>query len=181
MQRGRSISGEIEATFSALNLVENVLVGQTVESRVRRIEEILLLRADVRRAFDALNDADPATMKAISDWLTGVLLNYRRTDVPIEFADFPTLTDLPRTGAAIYTIWDYAGALVYVGVSGRSATSTTGPWGRLRSHWGGRRSGDQFWVYVADHYFLPDLTRDQFEAIAAPEEADVKILIDCTA
>ena len=67
MQRGRSISGEIEGTFSVLNLVENVLVGQNVESRVRRIEEILLLRSDVRRAFDALNDADPATMKAISD------------------------------------------------------------------------------------------------------------------
>ena len=44
MQRGRSISGEIEGTFSVLNLVENVLVGQNVESRVRRIEEILLLR-----------------------------------------------------------------------------------------------------------------------------------------
>ena len=74
-----------------LNLVENVLVGQTVESRARRIEEILLLRADVRRAFDALNDADPATMKAIADWLTGVLMNYRRTDVALDFPDFPTL------------------------------------------------------------------------------------------
>ena len=71
MQRGRSISGEIEGTFSVLNLVENIVVGQAVESRVRRIEEILLLRSDVRRAFDALNDADPATQKAISDWLTG--------------------------------------------------------------------------------------------------------------
>ena len=53
MQRGRSISGEIEGTFSVLNLVEHVLVGQTIESRVRRIEEILLLRSDVRMVFDA--------------------------------------------------------------------------------------------------------------------------------
>jgi hypothetical protein len=85
------------------------------------------------------------------------------------FSDFPTLTDLPRTGAAVYTIWDDAGALIYVGVSGRNSASTTGPWGRLRSHWNGRRSGDQFCVYVADHYVLPTLTREQVGAIAAPD------------
>jgi hypothetical protein len=67
------------------------------------------------------------------------------------FSDFPTLTDLPRSGAAVYTVWDDAGALIYVGVSGRNAASPTGRWGRLRSHWNGRRSGDQFCVYVADH------------------------------
>ena len=91
MQRGRSISGEIEGTFSVLNVVESVLVDQAVEARVRRIEEILLLRSDVRRVFDALNDADPATMKAISDWLTGVLSFYRRPDVALDFPDFPSL------------------------------------------------------------------------------------------
>jgi hypothetical protein len=85
------------------------------------------------------------------------------------FADFPALTELPRSGAAIYTIWDDDGALVYVGVSGRSTTSRTVPWGRLRSHWSGRRSGDQFCVYVADHSVLPSLTREQIEAIAAPQ------------
>jgi hypothetical protein len=85
------------------------------------------------------------------------------------FADFETVADLPREGAAIYTIWDDAGDLIYVGVSGRSATSTTGPWGRLRSHWNGRRSGDQFSVYVADHYVLPELSQEQVEAIAAKE------------
>ena len=82
MQRGRSISGEIEGTFSVLNLVENVLVGENVESRVRRIEEILLLRSDVRRAFDALNDADPATMKAISDWTGRPELHVQRRILP---------------------------------------------------------------------------------------------------
>ena len=97
MQRGRSISGEIEGTFSVLNLVENIVVGQVVESRVRRVEEILLLRSDVRRAFDAPNDAHPATMKAISDWLTGFLASYRRTDVALDFPDFPALQPLLRT------------------------------------------------------------------------------------
>lgn len=85
------------------------------------------------------------------------------------FADFPTLADLPRQGAAIYTIWDDAGAFIYVGVAGRNPSGKRGPWGRLRSHWNGRRSGDQFCVYVADHYVLPELTREQVEAIAAQE------------
>ena len=75
------------------------------------------------------------------------------------FGDFKTLADIPRTGAAVYTIWDEESALIYVGVSGRSETSTRGPWGRLRSHWNGRRSGDQFAVYVADHHVLPKTDR----------------------
>ena len=91
MQRGRSNSGEIEGTFSVLNVVKNVLVGQTRESCVRRIEDSPLLRSDVRRVFDALNDAFPASMKAIADWLTGVLANYRRTDVALDCPDFPCL------------------------------------------------------------------------------------------
>jgi hypothetical protein len=35
----------------------------------------------------------------------------------------------------------------------------------LRSHASGRRSGDQFCVYVADRYVLPELTRDRIDAI----------------
>jgi hypothetical protein len=39
----------------------------------------------------------------------------------------------------------------------------------LRSHWSGRRSGDQFCVYIADLYVLPELSQEQIEAIAAEE------------
>jgi hypothetical protein len=68
------------------------------------------------------------------------------------FADFESVAaDLPSSGALVYTIWDDAGALIYVGVSGRNPASQTGPSGRLRAHWEGRRSGDQFSIYVADH------------------------------
>jgi len=48
-------------------------------------------------------------------------------------------------------------------MSGRSFTGETesngraGPWGRLNSHAIGRRSGDQFCVYVADRLVLPTL------------------------
>jgi hypothetical protein len=64
----------------------------------------------------------------------------------------------------VYTVWDDAGGLVYTGVAGRNPTGA-GLASRLRSHASGKRSGDQFCVYVADHYVLPELTREQIEAI----------------
>jgi hypothetical protein len=40
---------------------------------------------------------------------------------------------------------------------------------RLASHASGRRSGDQFCVYVADRFVLPALTTDEIRSIAAGE------------
>lgn len=81
------------------------------------------------------------------------------------FSEFAVLGEIvPKSGAGVYTIWDDAGGLVYVGVAGRNPTGT-GLANRLRSHASGRRSGDQFCVYVADHYVMPELTREQVEAI----------------
>jgi hypothetical protein len=71
---------------------------------------------------------------------------------------------VPRSGAGIYTVWDNAGELIYVGIAGRNPNGS-GLASRLRSHASGRRSGDQFCVYVADHYVMPDLTHRQIEAI----------------
>lgn len=71
---------------------------------------------------------------------------------------------MPRSGAGIYTIWDADGELINVGIAGRNPEGR-GLTSRLRSHASGRRSGDQFCIYVADHYVMPDLTREQIEAI----------------
>lgn len=40
-----------------------------------------------------------------------------------------------------------------------------GLWTRLDSHASGRRSGDQFCVYVCDRLIVPDLTREQQQKI----------------
>src|SRR4051812_6277101 len=87
----------------------------------------------------------------------------RLTTGPIHrFSDWPT-GDVPRSGAVVYTIWDRDCSLIYVGMSGRGFTGTVegngkaGPWGRLNSHASGRRSGDQFCVYLADRLVLPRL------------------------
>ena len=73
------------------------------------------------------------------------------------FADWPT-GDVPKRGAIVYTIWNREGYFIYVGMSGRNTTggkSAKGPYGRLASHASGRRSGDQFCLYVCDRLVLP--------------------------
>jgi hypothetical protein len=91
-------------------------------------------------------------------------LHELRHGTPYRFAEFTSSVGVPRTGAGVYTIWDDAGELIYVGIAGRNPDGS-GLASRLRSHASGRRSGDQFCVYVADHYVMPDLTSSQIEAI----------------
>lgn len=75
------------------------------------------------------------------------------------FTDWPC-SAVPTAGAAVYTIWDRTGRFLYAGMSGRSAIQSgggRGPYGRLDSHASGRRSGDQFCIYVCDRLVLPIL------------------------
>src|SRR5262245_8891392 len=89
------------------------------------------------------------------------------------FADWPNPL-VPTFGAGVYTVWHGDGRLIYVGMSGRGMTAETirrntpqGIHTRLRSHASGRRSGDQFCVYVADRLVLPALSQDDIAAIAS--------------
>jgi hypothetical protein len=83
------------------------------------------------------------------------------------FADWPNEA-VPAVAAGAYTVWE-GDKLVYAGMAGRSLTAdsimehrndptrVTGLRSRLSSHASGRRSGDQFCVYVADRLILPRL------------------------
>jgi len=89
------------------------------------------------------------------------------------FADWPDAT-VPTFGAGVYTIWDKDDQFIYAGMSGRGMSADTvrrkspqGIYTRLGSHASGRRSGDQFCVYVADRLVLPTLTHDDIEAIGS--------------
>jgi hypothetical protein len=92
------------------------------------------------------------------------------------FADWPN-PEVPVVAAGVYAVWAGDGAYLYVGMSGRGLTErdlaarsggrTTGLWTRLNSHAAGRRSGDQFCVYVADRLVLPTLSSTVIEEIAA--------------
>jgi hypothetical protein len=78
--------------------------------------------------------------------------------------------------AGVYTVWE-GERFVYVGMAGRGLTAEglqkrraakgkrTGLFDRLNSHASGRRSGDQFCVYVCDRLILPTLTTAQLRAV----------------
>ena len=89
------------------------------------------------------------------------------------FRDWPN-SAVPTFGAGVYTIWHQDSRFIYVGMSGRGITSETlkrntpqGLYTRLQSHASGRRSGDQFCVYVADRLVLPTLPQDDIAEIVS--------------
>ena len=91
------------------------------------------------------------------------------------FADWPN-PNVPRFGAGVYTIWHADKRFIYVGMSGRGITDQTairnsplGLYTRLASHASGRRSGDQFCVYVADRLVLQTLSHADIAAISSGE------------
>jgi hypothetical protein len=94
------------------------------------------------------------------------LLDALRNGPLHRFAEFHEIAHLPRTGAGVYTIWDDDGELVYVGIAGRNMNGK-GLHGRLKSHYQGRRSGDQFCVYVSDRYVLAELSAEDRTGIAS--------------
>ncbi len=92
------------------------------------------------------------------------------------FADWPNPA-VPEGSVGIYTIWS-GKSLLYVGMSGRgpvvaatkkekAAPKTRGLAGRLDAHASGRRSGDQFCIYVFDRLVLPRMTTQQVREAAA--------------
>jgi hypothetical protein len=99
------------------------------------------------------------------------------------FADWPN-DQVPRRAAGVYTIWRQE-EFIYVGMSGRGAKAedfvasqghddqAKGLWTRLGSHASGRRSGDQFNVYICDRFVVPALTPRQQRDIG-----EGKLLLD---
>lgn len=81
---------------------------------------------------------------------------------------------LPLACIGVYTIWR-GDEFVYVGIAGRNLDVAAehkrmrGVRDRLDSHRSGRRSGDQFAVYVCDRLVLPTLTWEQIEQVAVGE------------
>jgi hypothetical protein len=95
-----------------------------------------------------------------------------------QFRDWPN-PSVPLVAAGVYTIWDGA-RLIYAGMAGRSLTREAITEGRrtvmvkglrqrLGSHASGRRSSDQFCVYVADRLVLATLSSSEIAQIAAGE------------
>jgi hypothetical protein len=104
------------------------------------------------------------------------------------FADWPN-KDMPRAAAGVYSIWNKADDFVYVGMAGHGKSAediatalangkVTGLRDRLGSHASGRRSGDQFCVYVQDLLLLPKLSADEIDKIVTRELAIDRLVRD---
>ena len=88
------------------------------------------------------------------------------------FAEWDTLS-MASGFPGVYTIWRSENFL-YVGMSYQGARESAnrqapGLFGRLRSHASGRRSGDQFNVYICDRFVIPTLTSEKLAAVGAGE------------
>ena len=87
------------------------------------------------------------------------------------FRDWPA-THLEVGPSGVYTVWNgdlflYAGC----GWKHRDEANPTSPgvFGRLESHASGRRSGNQFAIYVCDRFVVPCLSDEQRDALARGE------------
>ena len=74
------------------------------------------------------------------------------------FADWPN-RDVPKGQPGVYLIY-LGNDLKYVGMASANL------YGRLTQHASGRRSGDQFCVYVSDRLVMKNLTAEQIKGIS---------------
>lgn len=88
---------------------------------------------------------------------------------PISFKDNPK-DHIPKYGSIIYTIWNKSDEWIYVGIGGLGQSPNTplhkrNPVSRIQQHQSGRRSGDQFCIYVHDYFVVPQLDLQQYEFV----------------
>ena len=87
------------------------------------------------------------------------------------FRDWPA-THFEIGPSGVYTIWNDT-TFLYVGMAWAHRDDTnpkaSGVFGRLKSHASGRRSGDQFAIYICDRFVVPHLSSTDLDALARGE------------
>ena len=83
--------------------------------------------------------------------------------IPLREFSLSNINDIPQYGSIIYTVFLDRKEFIYVGIGGLSGKKD--PRSRIRQHTQGRRSGDQFCIYVADFLVLPELSIEEIAAI----------------
>ncbi len=80
-------------------------------------------------------------------------------DVTLKPFNSESLKDIPRYGSIIYTVFLDKREFIYVGIGGLSGKTVhdRNPRSRILQHTQGRRSGDQFCIYIQDFYVIPSL------------------------
>ena len=78
---------------------------------------------------------------------------------PIRFAEDPS-DHIPNQGSIIYSVWDEDEDenFLYVGISGlQKSLERRNPLSLMVAHASGRRSGDQFCIYIHDFFVVTSL------------------------
>jgi hypothetical protein len=86
----------------------------------------------------------------------------------VELQQFNTknINHIPSFGSIIYTVFLDQTEFIYVGIGGLSGKSAQdrNPRSRIIQHAQGRRSGDQFCIYIQDFYVIPSIINTQYTA-----------------
>jgi hypothetical protein len=84
----------------------------------------------------------------------------------VELQEFNTknINHIPSFGSIIYTGFLDRSEYIYVGIGGLSGKSVQdrNPRSRIIQHAQGRRSGDQFCIYIQDFYVIPELIGSKY-------------------
>jgi len=72
---------------------------------------------------------------------------------------------IPEYGSILYTVFLDQKEFIYVGIGGLSGKSAKerNPRSRIIQHSQGRRSGDQFCIYIQDFYVIPSIINKKYE------------------
>jgi hypothetical protein len=87
------------------------------------------------------------------------------------FSDWPA-RHFEAGPSGVYTIWEDV-TFLYVGMAWAHRDDVkpkvSGVFGRLASHASGRRSGDQFCIYISDRFVVPELSDEDTAALSRGE------------
>ena len=87
------------------------------------------------------------------------------SEVPLRSFSYSTLDHIPAFGSIVYTVFLDESEFIYVGIAGVNgkALKERNPRSRINSHSSGRRSGDQFCIYIQDFYVIPEIIGKSYE------------------
>jgi len=75
-----------------------------------------------------------------------------------------SVRQVPEFGSILYAVFLDKKEFIYIGIGGLAGANVRSrdPRSRIRQHTQGRRSGDQFCIYIQDFYVIPDLIRSDY-------------------
>lgn len=83
---------------------------------------------------------------------------------PLRHFSTGNVTEIPSWGSIIYTVFLDQSQYIYVGIGGLAGKTANdrNPRSRILQHSQGRRSGDQFCIYIQDFYVIPELIGSKY-------------------